>query len=107
LTQISTSTIKRESTILKDISSSIKSEVMNSIYNDYLEYINQQVINGNISDIIISDEQIKDIYDYMKDNMINHNLNNNNTIIQAKNAAFQVSTIENQKKKINGYHLLI
>ena len=76
---------------------------MNSIYNDYLKYINQQVINDNCSDIIISDEPIKDIYDYVKDNMINHNLNNNNTIIQAKNAAFQVSTIENQKN--NDYRL--
>ena len=89
------SSIKAKSTLLKRISSIISKD-MDSNINEYIKCINQQVLDKICLDII-SNEQIKEIYEYIKGNMINNNTKNNNTILQTKNAAFQVSTVEQQK----------
>ena len=66
-----------------------------NIVNENKKCTNQQAIENKCSDIITK-EQIYDIYKYIKDNLINNNTKNNNTIILTKNSAFQVSTVEIQ-----------
>ena len=54
---------------------------------------NQEVIEGGCTDLITK-EQIKEIYQYLKENIIK---NNSNIIIESKNVIFQVSSLESQK----------
>ena len=54
---------------------------------------NQEVIEGGCTDLITK-EQIKEIYQYLKENIIK---NNSNIIIKSKNVIFQVSSLESQK----------
>ena len=69
--------------------------ISNSIKVEDLKCTKQQIIDGKCSDNI-SNEQIGEIYDYIKDNIIKNN-SKNNTIIETKNVVFQVSTIGQQK----------
>ena len=69
--------------------------VSSSIKVEDLKCIKQQIIDGKCSDNI-SNEQIQEIYDYIKENIIKNN-SKNNTIIETKNVVFQISNIEQQK----------
>ena len=69
--------------------------ISSSIKVEDLKCIKQQIIDGKCSDNI-SNEQIRETYDYIKENIIKNN-SKNNTIIETKNVAFQISPIEKQK----------
>ena len=66
----------------------------NPVDNGNLKCTKKEIIDGKCSDIITK-EQIEEIYDYIKDNIIKNN-NNGNLIIETKNVVFQLSDLEEQ-----------
>ena len=70
-------------------------------YIDDIKCTYQQIIDNKCSDII-SNVQIEQIYNIIKDN-INKTSNISNLIIESKNVIFQVSTLEEQK--MNGANI--
>ena len=59
----------------------------------------EQIINNLCLDSILTTKEIEDIYNTLKNNLLNNN--NDNLIIQTKNAIFQLSTLSQQKKNNN------
>ena len=87
------------SSLYYSTNSSLIKDNINSTINENNDFkcTSQEIINGNC-DKIISDEQIQEIYEYIKENMIKNNTNN--TIIKTKNVVFQISTIKEQNNNI-------
>ena len=65
----------------------------------------EDILSNECQDGLIDEKQINDVYDDIKDTYLkgNYTGNNtlNNTIIQTKNAIFQISTVEDQKNTDN------
>ena len=64
-------------------------------------YENQEILEGNYIDKMMENDQIKDIYNQYKGNILTGEYNGEDTIIQTKNVLIQISTLESQKNCIN------
>ena len=62
---------------------------------------NEDVLNNLCSKGNITNEQVGEIYNTIKETSLQPNNTINNTVIQTQNVIFQVSTVENQKKYEN------
>ena len=81
--------------------SSNKISILNSINNEEIKCTKKEVIEKGCSDSI-SNEQVEEIYEYIKENIVKNISKYSNIIIESKNVIFQVSSIEAQKiDKIN------
>ena len=67
--------------------------ITNSYNSEEIKFTIQEIIKGGYIDSI-TNEQIEEIYQYLKENIIK---NNSNIIIETKNVVFQVSSLESQK----------
>ena len=61
----------------------------------------QDILDGKCIDGIMKNEQIEEIFNQFKENILNENYNKNNTIIKTENVALQISTLEDQKKSLD------
>ena len=59
----------------------------------------EKILKNECKEGIITNEQIKDIYKDLKDDIINKEYNKENKIIETQNAIFQLSLIEHQKSQ--------
>ena len=59
----------------------------------------EQIINNLCLDYILTTKEIEDIYNTLKNNLLNNN--NQNLIVQTKNVIFQLSTLSQLKKNNN------
>ena len=59
-----------------------------------------KILENKCIDSKITNEQIKDIYEYLKNDIINKKYNNESKIIETQNAVFQLSLSEQQKYQI-------
>ena len=93
---------KKFNTIISTLpTSSNKIIISNSINNEEIKCNNKEVIKNECSDSI-TNEQIDEIYEYIKENIIKNSSKYSNIIIKSKNVIFQVSSMEAQKlNKIN------
>ena len=66
------------------------------ICQDYY-YDIEDIIKGKCPDIILNNEQLKKIYWYIKDEILNDDYNGENIIIPTSNIYFQISVLEDQK----------
>ena len=73
--------------------SSTEITIPNSISKEEKKCTNLEVIEGGCTNLI-TNEQIEEIYQYLKESIIK---NNNNVIIESKNVIFQISSLESQK----------
>ena len=102
---MSTIPIKIFSTILNIQSSSIDiKNLISSIINydnnktkEINKCSNEQILNNSCNEII-TDEQIRIIYEELK-NILNNNYTNESIILLTKNVAFQLDTLEEQNKQ--------
>ena len=62
---------------------------------------NEDVINNKCMDEVISNEQLKEVYDILTREINNKNFNS--TIVKTQNAIFQISTIEEQNNNRNNH----
>ena len=69
------------------------------LVNKEYECTNEQILENSCKEGKMTNEQIIDIYDNIKENIVKK-FDNNNTIIETQNAAFQVSTVEQQKYNV-------
>ena len=67
-----------------------------SIINKIYECTEDQILTNACKEGKLTNEQLADIYNNIKENKVKH-FNNKSTIIQTQNVIFQVSTIEQQK----------
>jgi hypothetical protein len=68
----------------------------------------QDILNNKCLDILITEEQLKKVFNLLKKDYLNENYKGNNIIIQTLNAAFQISTLNDQKfPKILMFQILI
>ena len=58
----------------------------------------EEIVSAKCPDIIISNEELKEIYYYAKKEILNRNYNNNNILIPTANVLFQISKLEEQKQ---------
>ena len=63
--------------------------------------IKEEILENKCKEGKITEEQIEDIYKDLKDNIINKEYNNENTLIETGNAVFQLSPLDQQKNDIN------
>ena len=54
------------------------------------------IVDGNCSDIILTNEDLKEMYQYIKDEKLNKNYTRENIIISTSESCFQLSTLEDQ-----------
>ena len=64
-------------------------------------YENQENLEDNYIDKMMENDQIKDIYNQYKGNILSGEYNGEDTIFQTKNVIIQISTVESQKNSIN------
>ena len=57
----------------------------------------EDIVKGKCPDIILNNEQLKKIYWYIKDEILNDDYNGENIIIPTSNIYFQISVLEDQK----------
>ena len=81
---------------------SSQGNIISTVIRNNLKCSNVEIIGGKCNEII-ENEQIEEVYDYIKENIIKdfNKTNNTNIIIETKNVIFQVSTIEEQENNIN------
>ena len=58
----------------------------------------EEIVNAKCPDIIISNEELKEIYYYAKKEILNRNYTNNNILIPTANVLLQISKSEDQKQ---------
>ena len=56
----------------------------------------EDIVNKKCPNILLTNEQLKQLYWYIKNNMINKDYNQENIIIQTEEVFFQLSTLEDQ-----------
>ena len=81
----------------KAISTFIKSNFSTSHGTEEIKCSNEIILQNKCIDKSISNEQAKDIQSILRNDIINGEFNNTNTIIQTKNILYQVSKIKEQK----------
>ena len=59
------------------------------------------IIKNNCRDEIMKNEQVVEIYNAIKDNILTEEYNGEDTVIQTKNVIFEISTLEGQKNNNN------
>ena len=59
------------------------------------------IIKNNCRDEIMKNEQIVQVYNAIKDNILTEEYNGEDTVIQTKNVIFEISTLEGQKNNNN------
>ena len=92
---------KTINTTISSLPFSLSTIISNSINNEEIKCSNKDVIEKGCSNSI-TNEQIEEIYEYIKENIIKNSTKYSNIIIKSKNVIFQVSSIEAQKiDKIN------
>ena len=74
---------------------------------DEITNCDKEKILKNECNSTITNNQIKEIYNYLKNILNNEDYTEENLIIETKNIIFQLSRIEEQKKLIFVYQLLI
>ena len=74
-------------------------QVDEEFYN--LSCTKEEILNNKCTDRIINNEQIKEVFNQIKEDLFNHIYKDENRIIITKNALFQVSTLEQQKFENN------
>ena len=62
---------------------------------------NEEIIEGKCSDGTMDNEQVEQIYNYLKENILNQNYTGDNTVVETENVIFQISTFEYQKNSMN------
>lgn len=97
----STSTFKFEYsslpiTIFTDILSNISSNSQIPMLQEKFECTKEAILDNKCKEGKLTDKQIEDLYNYLKENIINY-YNNTNIVIQTKNIIFQISTLNQQK----------
>ena len=58
----------------------------------------EEIVSAKCPDIIISNEELKEIYYYAKKEILNRNYTNNNILIPTANVLLQISKSEDQKQ---------
>ena len=89
-------------TIPNIIPSISKSDISNSNQNNeiIIDCLNEDIVN-NKCNVKLTNEQIGEIYQKLKNNYLNENYTNENIVIITDNVAFQISTLEIQKNSDN------
>ena len=59
------------------------------------------ILNNKCIDIILNNEELKEVYRYIKNQTLNEDYNKENIIIQTSGIYFQISTVDDQKKNTN------
>jgi hypothetical protein len=72
--------------------------IISSTLNTQIKNCSTQQILDNKCNEIITDEQIDEIYEELK-NLLNNNFTNENIILSSKNVVFQLSTLDEQNKQ--------
>ena len=67
-----------------------------SLVNGIIECTIEKIIENKCKEGIATNKQIEDIYNNLKDNLINKEYDNENKIIETQNVVFQISTLEQQ-----------
>ena len=87
------------------ISNFTSSSLLSSQFSDIIdknECTKEQILENKCKEGKITNEQIENIHDYLKENLINNKFDDNSKkqIIETENAVFQLSTLEEQKNNI-------
>ena len=82
------------------IFSSFPSFSSSETVNEIIECSNEKILENKCKEGKATDKQIEDIYDNLKNNIINKQYNKKNTIIETQNAIFQISTLEQQNDNV-------
>ena len=61
----------------------------------------QDILNNKCSDGSVTEEQVNQLYNQLKQDYLKGNFNGNNTVIQTQNVVFQISTLSDQKNSDN------
>ena len=84
-----------EERINEDISSKTQ-EI--EILNENMTCTNEEIINNNCQNIIIGNQQIKEIHNSLANEIVKNKTNVTNAIIKTKNVKFQITPIEDLKQ---------
>jgi len=68
------------------------------IFNENMTCTNEEIINNNCQNIIIRNQQIKEIRNNLVNEIVKNKTNVTNAIIKTKNVKFQITPIEDLKK---------
>ena len=90
---------KAENTEKKQQSDTIKETKMED--NASKTCTNDEILNNSCGNGEMTNEQVKEVYNSLIENLLSEDYKGENTIIETENVIFQVSTLDDQKNNIN------